>query len=56
MNKAFPQASGCLLAFAILIGFVFGAVTHEPMRGVLMGTIAGIVIAVILWVIDRRRR
>jgi len=51
-----PEAGGCLLAFAILIGFVFGAATREPMRGVLIGTIAGIVVAVLLWLVDRRRR
>jgi hypothetical protein len=56
MEKRFTQAGGCLLAFAILIGFVFGAATREPMRGVLMGTIAGIVVAVLLWLVDRRRR
>jgi hypothetical protein len=56
MEKRFTQAGGCLLAFAILIGFVFGAATREPMRGVLMGTIAGIAIAVLLWLVDRRRR
>jgi Na+/proline symporter len=56
MKKRFTQAGGCLLAFAILIGFVFGAATREPMRGVLIGTIAGIVVAVLLWLVDRRRR
>lgn len=55
MEKRFTRAGGCLLSFAILIGFVFGAIWHEPMRGVLIGTIAGIAIAVLMWIVDRNR-
>jgi len=43
------------MVVAILIGFVVGLATGNGFRGVLFGTIAGIVIAVVFWLIDRRR-
>ena len=39
----------------ILAGFVAGLAIGNPMKGVLAGTAAGALIAVILWLIDRRR-
>jgi hypothetical protein len=50
-----PIAGGCFLMGAILIGFVGGIATGNPMRGVLIGTAVGIAIAVALWLTDRRK-
>jgi UDP-N-acetylmuramyl pentapeptide phosphotransferase/UDP-N-acetylglucosamine-1-phosphate transferase len=49
------RAGGCFLMAAILIGFVVGMATGNPLRGVWLGLAAGIVIAVGLWLADRRR-
>ena len=50
------RAGGCFLTLCILAGFPLGLALGNPMKGVLIGTAAGIVIAVLLWLIDRRRR
>ena len=39
----------------ILIGFVAGLAIADPMKGVLLGTAAGIVLALGVWLIDRHR-
>jgi hypothetical protein len=53
---ASPKSGGFLLMAAILFGFVAGLATGDAMRGVLIGTVIGITIAVGLWLADRRRR
>lgn len=50
-----PRAGGFFLIVAILLGFGIGIATGDAMRGVVIGTAAGIVIAVALWLVDRRR-
>ena len=49
------RAGGCFLTLCILAGFPLGLAIGNPMKGVLIGTAAGIAIAVVLWLIDRRR-
>jgi hypothetical protein len=49
------QAGGCFLAIFILAGFVYGLASQNPMKGVLLGTGIGIVLAVLIWLFDRRR-
>jgi len=49
------QAGGCFLAIFILAGFVYGLASQNPMKGVLLGTGIGIVLAVLIWLLDRRR-
>jgi hypothetical protein len=39
----------------ILAGFVAGLAIGNPMKGVLAGTAVGALLAVLLWLIDRRR-
>ncbi len=41
---------------AILIGTVWGVAAGNPMKGVLIGTGAGAVIAAAIWLFDRKRR
>lgn len=40
----------------ILAGFSLGLAINNPMKGILIGTGAGSVLAVLVWLIDRRRR
>ena len=50
------KAGGFYLMAAVLLGFVAGLATGDAMRGVIIGTVIGIAIAVGLWLADRRRR
>ncbi len=50
-----PLAGGSLLALCIIIGTVAGAVAGEASMGFLVGTGAGILLAVLLWLKDRKR-
>lgn len=56
MQTQNSRAGGFFLMAAILIGFTVGLATGDAMRGVIIGTAAGIAIAVALWLVDRRRR
>ena len=49
------RAGGCFLTLCILAGFPLGLAIGNPMKGILIGTGAGIVVALVLWLIDRRR-
>jgi hypothetical protein len=55
MKARASRAGGCFLTLCILAGFPLGLAIENPMKGVLIGTGAGIVLAVITWLIDRRR-
>jgi hypothetical protein len=50
------QAGGCFLTLCILAGFAAGVALGNPMKGGLIGTATGALIAVLLWLADRRRR
>jgi hypothetical protein len=54
--RSSTRAGGCFLTFFILAGLPFGLAIGNPMKGVLIGTGTGIVLAVITWLIDRRRQ
>jgi uncharacterized membrane protein len=47
---------GCFLVVPMLIGFIAGMATGNAYRGVLIGTAIGIVLAVLIWLLDRSRR
>jgi hypothetical protein len=49
------RAGGCFLTLCILAGFPLGLSIGDPMKGVLIGTGVGVVIAVALWLIDSRK-
>ena len=55
MQRPTARAGGCFLTLCILGGFVAGLAIGNPMKGVLAGTAIGAMIAMLLWVIDRRR-
>ncbi|HKX91641.1 MAG TPA: hypothetical protein VJM15_04360 [Sphingomicrobium sp.] len=49
------RAGGCFLSLSILAGLSYGLAIGNPMSGILIGTGAGIVLALLLWLVDRRR-
>ena len=55
MRSRYTQAGGCLLAFCIIGGFILGAMSGEAPRGALIGTAAGVTLAVAVWLVDRRK-
>ena len=55
MQGRSTKAGGCFLTFCILAGFAAGVAIQNPMKGVLIGTGIGIIVAVLLWLADRRR-
>jgi hypothetical protein len=56
MRGSTTRAGGCFLTVFILAGFPLGLAIGNPMKGVLIGTGIGIVLAVALWLIDSRRQ
>jgi hypothetical protein len=56
MARSNPRAGGCFLTLCILGGAVVGLAINNPMKGVLAGTGLGILLAVMLWLADRRGR
>ena len=55
MQSPTTRAGGCFLSICIVAGFPVGLAIGNPLKGVLIGTGAGIVIALATWLIDRRR-
>jgi hypothetical protein len=49
------RAGGCFLTVCILGGFPLGLAIGDPMKGILIGTATGIVLAVATWLVDRKR-
>ena len=56
MTSQRPLAGGCFLTICILAGFVVGLGINDPMKGVILGTGAGALLATGMWLLDRRRR
>jgi hypothetical protein len=50
-----PHAAGFILAISILAGAVGGAIVGQPSIGFLAGLAAGVLIALLFWLIERRR-
>ena len=55
MQGSGTRAGGCFLTIFILLGFLFGLSIQNPLKGTLIGTAVGAVLAVGTWLIDRRR-
>ena len=55
MARRATQAGGCFLTLCILSGFVAGIAAGRPMEGVLIGTAAGAILALLVWLVDRLR-
>lgn len=54
MTTANKRAGGCFLTGALLFGFLAGLATGNAIRGAWLGLAVGIIIAVGLWIADRK--
>lgn len=50
-----PRAGGALIAIAILVGAVVGIAWRQPVLGLVAGLAAGIALALLVWLMDKRR-
>lgn len=48
-------AGGFFLVLAIFGGFVWGAMSGLPFHGAIIGTLVGVLLALGVWLLDRRR-
>jgi hypothetical protein len=55
MQDRSSRAGGCFLTICIILGFFGGLAIRNPLKGALIGTAVGAVLAVVTWLIDRRR-
>ena len=51
-----PVAGGFLLSLLILVGLVLGIFAGSPISGAVVGTAAGISVALLVWLLDRRKQ
>lgn len=56
MQTRSPQAGGFLLVLCMLGGVVIGAMRGQPSLGFLLGAGLGVLAALAVWLLDRRRR
>jgi hypothetical protein len=49
-------AGGIFIAFGLLVGAIVGVAVDQPSAGTVIGMAIGTVIAVIVWIMDRKRR
>jgi hypothetical protein len=49
-------AGGIFIAFGLLIGAIVGVAVDQPSAGTVIGMAIGTVIAVVVWIMDRKRR
>jgi ABC-type glucose/galactose transport system permease subunit len=55
MAQSNPSAAGAPLALLTVAGAIVGGMLHQPLLGALIGVVAGIVIAVLVWLWDRKK-
>jgi hypothetical protein len=55
MSQRSTQAAGFILAISILAGAVAGVIAGQPSIGFLAGLGAGVAIALLFWLNERRR-
>ncbi|HEX8579706.1 MAG TPA: hypothetical protein VF655_08960 [Allosphingosinicella sp.] len=48
------QAGGSIIAIAIIAGTVAGIIVGQPSIGILVGTGAGVLLALLFWLNERR--
>ena len=55
-NSPPRHAGGIFIAFGLLIGAIIGIAMDQPSAGTVIGMAIGTVIAVVIWIVDRKRR
>lgn len=55
MKTRTPQAGGCLIFLAIVVGIAIGVRSGQLAIGMFAGAAVGIVLAVLVWLVDRWR-
>ena len=55
MKRRTTHAGGFFLVLAIIGGFAWGAMSGLPVHGAIIGTLIGILLALAVWLLDRRR-
>ncbi len=55
MARPNPHAGGFFLILPIVVGFAWGLATDRAMQGAIVGLGIGLILALIVWAIDRRR-
>jgi hypothetical protein len=53
-RSRYAQAGGSIIAISIVAGMVAGVIVGQPSIGVLTGTAAGVLLAILFWLNDRR--
>ena len=51
----YGMAGGSILAFGIIAGLIAGVIYGQPSLGILGGTAAGALLALLFWLVERRR-
>lgn len=54
-TKRSSMAGGFLLAVSIVVGTIGGGLLGQPSIGLLAGTVFGIALVAVVWLVDRRR-
>jgi hypothetical protein len=54
-SSRYRQAGGAILAIAIIAGAVVGMMVGQSSIGFLVGTGTGILLAILIWLNDRRK-
>jgi hypothetical protein len=54
-GKKNPTGAGALIALLILAGTIIGGMMGQPSAGLLIGAGAGALIALLLWLYERRK-
>ena len=56
MRTPTPMAGGFFLILPIVVGFGWGLAIYRPMQGAIVGLGVGLVLALIVWALDRLRQ
>jgi hypothetical protein len=54
-RSRYSQAGGFVLAASIIAGTVAGVIVNQSSIGFLVGAAAGVLLALLIWLMDRRR-
>lgn len=54
MKKRATQAGGFFLILPVVAGFFYGLTTGEAMAWTFIGLVVGVILASLVWLVDRR--